>query len=92
MRQRPLLEDHTRWFLRGRAPHVVPRADATGYVLRVRWSPKLGLQLDHVFSSYDRALQHAEHIQLTGFIRPVFWKRIFHPKWSPTCLTLRSGN
>lgn len=92
MRQRPLLEDHTRWFLRGRTPHVVPRADATGYVLRVRWSPKLGLQLDHVFSSYDRALQHAEHIQLTGFIRPVFWKRIFHPKWSPTCLTLRSGN
>ncbi len=89
MRQRPLLDDHTRWFLRGRTPHVVPRADATGYVLRVRWSPKLGLQLDHVFSSYDRALRHAEHIGLTGFIRPVFWKRIFHPKWSPTCHTLR---
>jgi hypothetical protein len=89
MRQRPLLEDHTRWFLHGRTPHVVPRADATGYVLRVRWSPKLGLQLDHVFSSYDRALQHAEHIELAGFIRPVFWKRIFHPKWSSTCRTLR---
>jgi hypothetical protein len=92
VRQLPLLTDHTQWFLRGRMVHVVPRADATGYVLRVRWSPKLGLQLDHVFPSHSLALRHADRIELTGRIRPVFWKRIYHPKWSPTCLTLRSGN
>lgn len=87
--QRPLFAtDHEQWFLRGRMVHVVPRTDGTGLTLRIRWSPKLGLQLDHVFVNHRAAQDMASRIETSGFIRPVYWKRIFNPKWTPSCLTI----
>lgn len=86
------IEDHVKWYLGQRMVHVVPRSDLTGYVLRVRWSHKLGLQLDHVFVSVVAAQRKAFDIERNGFLRPVHWKRIFNPKWSRSCETSRSVN
>lgn len=79
------------WTLNHRSVHVVPRRDATGYTIRVRWSQKLGLQLDTVFTSRHRAVAIAQQIMLRGRIDLQYWKRIFNPKWSPTCTTLYSN-
>ena len=93
MKQAQLFEDHTKWHIGRRAAHVVCRRDATGYTVRIRWSQKLGLQLDHVFITYAAAQRKARDIELLGFIKPVYWKRIFNPKWTPSCETIRSvGN
>lgn len=89
MRQAQLFEDHTKWYLRGRMVHVVARADRAGYTVRVRWSDKLGLQLDHVFFTYNEASAKARDIELCGCLRPVYWKRIFRPHWSRSCETIR---
>jgi hypothetical protein len=91
MRQAPLFEDHEQWFLRGRLVHVVPRSDGTGLTLRIRWSRKLGLQLDHVFVNHLAAQRKASQIELCGYIRPVYWKRIFKPRWTLQCLTISSN-
>ena len=77
-----------RWVLKRRSVYVVPRRDGTGYVIRVRWSERLGLQLDHVFTHEARALQVCRQIELRGSIDLAYWKKIFFPKWSPTCRTL----
>lgn len=88
-RQRALFDvaEQTKWYLRGRMCHVVARTDGTGYTLRVRWSPKLGLQLDHVFVTSSDAHIKARDIERNGFLRPVFWKKIFRPQWDRSCHT-----
>lgn len=89
--QTQLFDRDAKWHLNRRVPHIVPRADNTGYVIRVRWSQKLGFQLDHVFASHRVAVETLDRIQLAGFITPINWKRFFNPKWSPKCVTLRAS-
>lgn len=91
MRQPRLFGDHT-WTLGRRTAHVVPRNDGTGYTVRIRWSHKLGLQLDHVFVNHARAARIAEQIALRGRLDMSCWKRIFYPKWTPHCETIRSAS
>lgn len=89
MRQPRLFGDSV-WHLGRRTAHVVLRSDQTGYTIRVRWSDKLGLQLDHVFVSEHRAKQVVEQIHLRGKLEMSCWKRIYRPKWTPRCNTIRS--
>jgi hypothetical protein len=81
-------DPQVRWRLGRRSVHVVPRRDLTGYTIRVRWSEKLGLQLDHVFVDLRRAQDVVQRIYTSGFLTLACWKRIYRPKWSPTCRTL----
>ncbi len=88
MRQPRLFGDST-WTLGRRTTHVVLRSDQTGYTIRIRWSDKLGLQLDHTFVNYARALRVCEQIELRGRLDMTCWKRIYNPKWTPRCETIR---
>lgn len=78
----------TRWCIARRSLYIVPRRDLTGYTIRMRWSQKLGLQLDHVFMSYADAARTVERIYAAGFITMNCWKRIYNPRWSTSCRTL----
>lgn len=90
MHQPQLFGRDAKWRLGRRTLHVVPRNDMTGYVIRTRWSQQLGMQLDHVFASHAEATRYVDRIALCGFITPIHWKKIFRPKWTPKCQTIRS--
>lgn len=89
MRQPRLFGDSC-WRLGRRVPHVVPRSDGYGYRIRIRWSHKLGLQLDHTFVNASRAEKVCDQIKLRGRLDMSCWKRIYNPKWSPSCNQLGS--
>lgn len=89
MKQPRLFGDYI-WRLGRRTPYVVPRSDGHGYRVRVRWSDKLGLQLDHTFFDEARAQRIVEQIRLRGRLDMTCWKKIYRPKWTPTCRTVRS--
>ena len=78
----------TRWHLARRTAHVVARRDGSGYVIRVRWSQKLGLQLDHLFFSKAEADAVCNRVHTVGYITLSCWKKIYNPKWSAQCRTL----
>lgn len=79
------------WTLRRyHSVHVVPRSDMQGYRIRIRWSNKLGLQLDNTVMSYTRAMSLAQQIQLRGRVDMRLWKKIFNPRWTPKCYTTSS--
>lgn len=89
--QQPRLFGDSTWHLGRRTAHVVPRSDGHGYRIRIRWSDKLGLQLDHTFVNASRAHRICEQIELRGRLDMSCWKRIYRPNWTPYCETRRSS-
>jgi hypothetical protein len=86
MHQQRLFGDVT-WTIGHRTVHVVPRTDMQGYRIRIRWTHKLGIQLDNTIMSRARAVALAQQIALRGRIDITLWKKIYHPKWDRQCCT-----
>ena len=55
------------------------RAEAVGNRVRIRWSDKLGLELDQALPSQCAAMRVASRINATKKIRVDLWRREFYP-------------
>jgi hypothetical protein len=49
------------------------------FKIRILWSVKLGMQLQHTFKTEKDAEAFARKITQKGVIRPEFWEKTFHP-------------
>ena len=68
------------WKLNGRKAEVQPHDGGTFKVV-VRWSEKLGVSLDHVFTDEANAKRIAEDVSKQGAIKTQYWSKEFFPKW-----------
>ncbi len=81
----------TEWRLGRRTVYAVPHPTLTCYRLRVRWSQRLGLELNYDIYSMRDAERTIERIKARGFIQRNRWHAYFNPQWSTNCKELRHG-
>ena len=90
-RQGELFTDpHVEWRLGKRTVHIVPHPTTTCLRIRIRWSQKLGLELQHDIYSGQQARRVIERILARGKIQRNRWRAYYNPRWTPSCVTIRS--
>lgn len=89
-RQRELFTDpHIEWRLGRRSVHIVSHPSKTCVRLRIRWSNKLGLELQHDIYSRAHAEATVRRIIARGAIQRDRWRAYYNPQWTPSCETIR---
>ena len=85
-KQRELFTDpHIEWRLGRRQPKIVVHRTKTCLRVRIRWSQKLGLELQHDIYSQAHAERVVRRILERGAIQRDRWYAIYNPTWSPSC-------
>jgi hypothetical protein len=78
-------EPTTKWRLYKRhTAFFVTHSGGTCYRVRIRWSGKLGLELDYDLHSTFEAQRVCERINNVRYIEPSRWRRVYYPDRAPS--------